>query len=86
MNDKKMIRVLRKIVTFSNVILMGLTLVFQIWKFEILRHTILCSCSLLLLTVTLILDGFLKDTDSISIHCSWYALWLFNLIINLLNF
>lgn len=84
MNNKKKIQILRKIVTSINVILISITLAFQIWSFNLLRHTVLCSCSLLLLSITLILDGLLKDTEGISIHCSWYALWLFNLNIFLI--
>ena len=83
MNDEKMIDGLRTVVCIINVILMVITVVLQIVAFDVLRHVILCSCVLLLITVTLIFDGILKDSKGMITRGWWYALWLGNLIINL---
>ncbi len=81
MNDEKMINSLRTIVMGINAILMVITVVLQLLAFEELRHTIMCSCILLLITIALFFDGVLKDSKKIAWHSSWYILWFFNLII-----
>lgn len=85
MNDEKMMGGLRTAVGTINVILMFITVILQVFAFEALRHVILCSCVLLLIAVTLIFDGILKDGKSMALHGSWYVLWFFNVIINLFN-
>lgn len=83
MNDEKMMDGLRTAVATINAILMVITVVLQVVAFNALRHVILCSCVLLLITVTLVFDGILKDSKGIFTRGWWYALWLFNLIMNL---
>lgn len=85
MNDEKMMDGLRTTVMRINVILMFITVTLQVLAFEALRHTILCSYILLLITVTLVFDGILKDRKEMVTHGWWYALWFFNLIMNLFN-
>ncbi len=85
MNDEKMMDGLRTAVGTINVILMLITMVLQVFAFEALRHVILCSCVLLLITVTLIFDGILKDGKGMALHGSCYALWFFSVIMNLFN-
>ncbi len=82
MNDEKMMHGLRTAVGTINAILMLITMVLQLTAFNALRNVILCSCVLLLITVTLIFDGILKDSKGIFTHGWWYALWLFALIMN----
>lgn len=79
MNDEKKIDLLRTIVMGVNVILMCVAVAFQAWAFELVRHAILCSCILLLITITLVCDGFLKDAKNLALHSSWFVLWLLNL-------
>ncbi len=86
MNDKKTMNGLRATVMSINVLLMCITVVLQLWAFETLRHTILCACVLLLITITLVFDGILKDSKGMITHGSWYALWLFSLIMALFRF
>ena len=86
MDDKKMMEGLRITIMSVNVILMCVTVALQVVAFEPLRHTILCSCVLLFITITLVFDGILKDRKEMIVHGSWYALWLFNLILNLFKF
>lgn len=80
MNDEKMMDGLRTAVGTINVILMVITVVLQVVAFNALRHVILCSCVLLLITVELVFDGILKDRKGIATHGCWYALWLCSLI------
>ena len=86
MNDEKIMKVFRLTTIGVSLILMIITVVLQTVAFEALRHTILCSCVLLLITVTLIFDGILKDSKRMALHGSWYALWFFNLIRSLFEF
>lgn len=83
MNDEKMMDGLRTACGTILVILMLITVVLQVVGFNALRHVILCSCILLLITVVLVFDGILKDSKGIATRGWWYALWLFNLIMNL---
>ena len=83
MNDEKMMDGLRTAVGTINVILMIITVVLWVVAFNALRHVILCSCILLLITVELVFDGILKDLKGIATLGCWYALWLLNLIMNL---
>lgn len=83
MNDEKMMDGLRTAVGTITVILMLITVVLQVFAFNALRYVILCSCVLLLITIELVFDGILKNSKGIATHGSWYALWLFNLIMNL---
>ena len=83
MNDEKMMEGLRTAVGTINMILMIITVVLQVVAFNALRHVILCSCVLLLITVELVFDGILKDRKGIATRGYWYAVWLFNLIVNL---
>ena len=83
MNDEKMMDGLRTAVRTINMLLMVITVVLQVVAFNALRHVILCSCVLLLITVTLVFDGILKDSKGITTCGWWFALWLFNLIMNL---
>lgn len=83
MNDEKMMDGLRTAVGTINVILMIITVVLWVVAFNALRHVILCSCVLLLITVELVFDGILKDLKGIATLGCWYALWLLNLIMNL---
>ena len=84
MKDKKIMKGLRTKVMGVNVILMCITLVLHIWAFEALRQAILCSCILLLIAVTLVFDGILKDGKGMATQGGWFVLWLYNLIIILL--
>ena len=83
MNNEKMMDGLRTTVMVINTILVFITVGLQVLAFEALRHTILCSCILLSITVTLVFDGILKDRKEMVTHGWWYALWFFNLIMNL---
>ena len=85
MNDEKMMDSLRTIVGIINLILMVITVVLQVAAYNALRHVILCSCILLLITVELVFDGILKDSKGIATCGMWYVLWLLNLIINLFS-
>lgn len=85
-NDEKKIDVLRTIVLGVNVILMCVTVAFQLWAFELVRHAILCSCILLLITIALVFDGILKDAKSLALHGSWFVIWLLNLNMYILWF
>ena len=75
MNDEKKMKVLQTAIIGATIILMCITLVLRLWAFDALAHTILCSCILLLLTITLIFDGILKDSRGIKLHIFWYVLW-----------
>lgn len=66
MNDEKMMDGLRTAVGTINVILMIITVVLWVVAFNALRHVILCSCVLLLITVELVFDGILKDLKGIA--------------------
>lgn len=83
MNDEKMMDGLRSVTMLINVILMVVTVVLQIVAFDALRHTILCCCVLLLITITLVFDGILKDGKGMAMHGGWYLLWFFSVIMNL---
>ena len=83
MNDEKMMDGLRTVVGAINMVLVVITVILQVVAFNALRHVILCSCVLLLITVELVFDGILKDSKGIFTCGWWYALWLFNLIMNL---
>ena len=83
MNDEKMMDGLRTACGTILAILMVITVVLQVVAFNALRHVILCSCILLLITVELVFDGILKDSKGIATRGGWYALWLFNLLMNL---
>lgn len=85
MNGEKM-KILRSIVGMLNMILMCITMVLALWSFEVLRHTILCSCSLLLSVIQLILDGTMKDFKQIHVHIFCFLGWLFILIISIFKF
>ncbi|MBQ3414045.1 MAG: hypothetical protein IJH39_01580 [Clostridia bacterium] len=86
MNDEKRIKSLRIANLLVTAILMGVTVMFMIVTFEPLRHTIMSSCVLLLLTITLVFDGILKDKKQMMSHSIWYVLWFSNLIITLFKF
>lgn len=83
MSDEKMMDGLRTTVGIINMILMVITVVLQVVAFNAVRHVILCSCVLLLIAVELVFDGILKDSKGIATRGCWYAIWLFNLIMNL---
>lgn len=83
MYDEEKMKGVRSVVMLINVLLMVVTITLHIAAFEPIRHTILCSCVLLLITATMIFDGILKDGKNMVIHGGWYALWFFNLIMNL---
>ena len=83
MNDERLIKSLRRGVTFVNIVVMIITCIFQLIAFWELRHTILCSIILFLTTITLVLDGILSDFNEISKHSFWYIVFFFNLILNL---
>ena len=83
MNDEKMMDGLRTAVGTINMVLMVITVTLQVVAYNALRHMILCSCVLLLITVELVFDGILKDSKGIFKRGWCYALWLFNLIMNL---
>ena len=85
MSDEKMMDSLRTIVGIINMILMVITVVLQVAAYNALRHVILCSCILLLITVELVFDGILKDSKGIATRGMWYIIWLLNLIINLFS-
>ena len=85
MNDEKMMDSLRIVVGIINMILMIITVVLQVAVYNALRHVILCSCILLLITVELVFDGILKDSKGIATRGMWYVIWLLNLIINLFS-
>ncbi len=85
MNDEKMMDGLRSVCGTILLILSVITVVLQVVAFNALRHVILCGCILLLITVELVFDGILKDSKGIATRGMWYALWLFNLIINLFS-
>ncbi len=85
MNDEEMIRGLRTVVMGVIAILMVITVVLQLLAFRALRHAILCSFILLLISVTLIFDGILKDSKEMAFHGSWYALWFLCLIMTILS-
>lgn len=70
---------LRTAVGTINMILMAITLVLQFVAFNALRHVILCSCVLLLVTVELVLDRTLKNSKLVTIRGCCYALWSSNL-------
>lgn len=82
-NNKKIMKVLRIAVISANVILMVVTVVLQLWGFEVLKNAILCSCILLLIAVTLFFYGILKDYREMIAYGVWYAFWLSNLIMSL---
>ena len=86
MYDEEKMKGLRTIVSLVLVILMVVTVVLQVVAFDALRHVILCSCVLLLITVSLVFDGILKDGKNLFTHSAWYALWFFNVIMNLFKF
>ena len=85
MSDEKMMDSLRTVVGIINMILMVITVVLQVAAYNALRHVILCSCILLLITVELVFDGILKDSKGIATRGMWYVIWLLNLIINLFS-
>ena len=85
MSDEKMMDSLRTVVGIINMILMVITVVLQVAAYNALRHVILCSCILLLITVELVFDGILKDSKGIATRGMWYIIWLLNLIINLFS-
>ena len=84
MNDEKKVDGLRITVATINVILMAITVILQLLEFNALRHVILCSCILMLISVELVLDGILKDRKSIFVHSFWYVSWLANLLMNMI--
>lgn len=86
MNDMKKMKGLRILVLFVNCILMVVTLVLQFVAFQALLHSILCACILLLITVTLVFDGILKDSKEMLTHGFWYAIWFGNMIITFTKF
>lgn len=83
MYDEERMKGLRTVVMLLNVLLMVVTVTLQMAAFEPVRHVILCSCILLLVTATMIFDGILKDGKNLIIHGSWYVLWFAGLILNL---
>lgn len=83
MNDEKMMTGLRTVVIGFNVLLMFITIIMQIFAFNVLQYAIMSSCILLLITVTLVFDGILKDKKEMTTHVFWYALWFFLMIMNL---
>ena len=86
MYDEEKMKGLRLPVLIALLILMVVTIVLQLTAFQALLHSILCACVLLLITVELVLDGILKDSKNMFTHGFWYALWFFNLIMNLFRF
>lgn len=86
MNDEKKMKDLRLIVISIDAILIFITIAFQVWAFQVLVNAIMCSLCLLSLSVTLVIDGILKDGKQIAIHGCIYVLWYFNLIMSFFNF
>ena len=85
MNNGKTIDNLRDAFSIITVILAIITFVLHVTAFNALRHVILCSCILLLITVELVFDEILKDSKGITMDIIGLIAWLPNLILNLPN-
>ncbi len=83
MNNKEMMNALRATVELIAVILIVVTIVLKVCALETLRLVIMCSCILLLITVTFIFDGILRDGKKMALHGFCYALCFLFLIKNL---
>ena len=73
MDNEKMMKFFRDISLLVSFILMCSSLVLQAVVLESSWNSILSSCTLLFLTITLIFDGILQDGDSITIHVILYV-------------
>lgn len=73
MDNEKMMKFFRDISLLVSFILMCSSLVLQAVALESSWNSILSSCTLLFLTITLIFDGILQDGDSITIHVILYV-------------
>ena len=85
MNNGKTIHNLMTVLSIITVILAIITFALQVTAFNALRHVILCSCILLLITVELVFDEILKDSKGITMDIIGLIAWLPNLILNLPN-
>lgn len=82
MYDEKKMKDFRSVVMFVNMLLMGVTIILQIVAYDSTRHSIMCSCILLLVTAIMIFDGILKSGKDMIMHGVWYALIFGSLIIS----
>ena len=82
MYDEKKMKDFRSVVMFVNMLLMGVTIILQIVAYDSTRHSIMCSCILLLVTAIMIFDGILKSGKDMIMHGAWYALIFGSLIIS----
>lgn len=85
MNNRKeiMMQVLWYVAMSLTAILMCVTVLLQIFAFDSVKHTILCSCIILLSTVTVVFDGVLKEKKRMLIHTVLCVVWVFILIMGL---
>ena len=77
---------IRSILTIITLILMAITVLFQILWFNILLHTILCMTIIALSACMIICDVIQKDMKSVVHPVGWLTFWLTNLIINLIKY
>ena len=86
MNDEKKLKVWKLILKMSGAILVCITLALQICAFEVSKYGIFCSFILLILTVILVIDAFLKEYKEIAKDGILYTMWFIMLILNFCNF
>ena len=84
MNNEKVINRLRNACGIIILILIAIMAALQVVAPNVLRRVIMCHFILLLITVTLVCDGILKDSKGFALRCIVYAIWLNHLIMSLL--
>lgn len=80
MNDEKKMNSLRTLVRNIKFIPMIPPIFIEMLT---VGRVLLSICTLLLITIELVLSGILKDSKGIATGSAWYVLWLIALIANL---
>ncbi len=83
MDDEKKMKFWRRIFSILNFVLITVIAILDIATFEALLHCILCTFALLLTTISLVLDGIVKDIKSLCMNGLYYLILSAFLIENL---
>ena len=85
MNDEKKMNFWRRSLSILTIVLLGINAILGIATFEALRQCILYICALMLATISLVLDGIMKNGKRLCLDSIYYIVLSYTLITNLFN-
>lgn len=86
MNNKKVAEIIRMIALIVAVVLMIVSLVYQLFAIEqyVQLQILLRSGILIMTSIIIVIDIYLKELAQVALHICWWIIWLFNLCVYLI--